>query len=61
MCGNDSGYRKLITLTAAGLRADAVDKHPTPTYYFPIMDSERVQRRIELPLDQAEEAMDRLD
>jgi len=30
-------------------------------YYSPIMASERVQRRIERLLDQAEEAMDRLD
>ena len=32
-----------------------------PTYYFPIMATERIQRRIERLLDQIEEAMDRLD
>ncbi|MCI0824856.1 MAG: protein kinase, partial [Chloroflexi bacterium] len=38
-----------------------MDKLFPQTYYFPIMASERVQRRIERLLDQAEEAMDRLD
>ena len=38
-----------------------MDKPASPTYYFPIMATERIQRRIERLLDQIEEAMDRLD
>ena len=37
-----------------------VDKSTPPTYYFPNMASERVQRRIDRLLDQIEQAMDDL-
>ncbi len=33
-----------------------MDKTPSPTYYFPIMASERIQRRLERLLDQIDEA-----
>ncbi len=39
----------------------ALDKSPAPTYYSTVMASERIQRRIDRLLDQAEEAMDRSD
>ncbi len=38
-----------------------MDKPPPPTYYFPIMATERLQRRIERLLDEAEEAVSELN
>ena len=38
-----------------------MDKLPAPTYYFPIMASERLQRQIDRLLDEAEEAITRFD
>ncbi|MCI0896306.1 MAG: hypothetical protein J4N84_15530 [Chloroflexi bacterium] len=39
------------------MQADVVDKHPTPTYYSSIMASERIQRRIDSLLDEADQAI----
>ena len=42
-----------------GLESAApVDKPPNPAYYFPIMASDRIQRRIERLLDEIDEATD---
>ena len=44
-----------------GLALQPVDKPHSPTYYFPIMANDRRRRRIERLLDQAEEAVARID
>ena len=43
------------------LMSPPVDKPATPTYYFPIMASERIQRQINLLLDQIEEEASQLN
>ena len=43
------------------LALSVVDKPPLRTYYFPIMASERIQRRIDGLLDQIEQAVDQLN
>ena len=46
---------------SAGRQAEVVDKHPPPTYYSPIMASDRIQRRINSLLDEADAAVSRYD
>ena len=38
-----------------------MDTAPPQTYYFPIMASERIQRRIDILLDEADEAVAKSD
>jgi hypothetical protein len=49
-----------ITVSEASWRiiqsTQLVDKPPPPTYYFPIMASERLKRQIDRLLDEAEQA-----
>ena len=40
--------------------ADTVDKPTRPTYYFPIMATDRIQRQIDRLLDEAEDAFDQV-
>ena len=43
------------------VHTDTVDKPSAPTYYFPIMASDRIQRQIDRLLDEAEDAFDQRD
>ncbi len=38
-----------------------MDKSPSPTYYLRIMASERLQRRIDILLDEADQAITQSD
>ena len=49
----------IVRQSPASLDLSIVDNLHPPTYYSPIMASERVQRRIDLLLDEADEGIAR--